>query len=222
MLFKLIPKKIVSQNIIDFIRFHYNKDFGKLKDVIKVDIKKGLFLKIKKGSRVGRKELLRLLKKNHERISQDKIRKIKTLWYRNEIKILKTIKNITGIKISIKKITCYLDPYTKLGFYGKNHISLSTNIKLKDVLFVIAHELFHIFYWRKIKKLSLKMNKEKEWILSEITVYLLQKQPEMKRFWPKSKIYLYPELKKVYKLIKRNWKPNEFNNFLIKSYYSLK
>jgi len=44
---------------------------------------------------------------------------------------------------------------------------------------VIAHELFHIFYWRKIKKTGLtKSSPEKEskqeWKLAEVAAFLLR------------------------------------------------
>lgn len=221
MLFKIISIDKAKQNVIDFVRFHYHEDFKNLKDFIKLDINKELFLEIKKGLKKSEDELLQLLKEAKKYIERDRIKEIEKLWKENEREIILTIKDITGIEISTENITCYFDPFTKLGFYGEKHVCISSKIEMKNVLFVIAHELFHIFYFKKIKELSLKIDQEKEWNLSEIAVYLLQEDGRLKKFWPKSENCLYPELKNMYEKVKNYWNLG-FDNFLFKSYDSIK
>ena len=78
---------------------------------------------------------------------------------------------------------------------------------------------------KKLKDLGLfgsYIGKEQrwEWMLAEVTVYLLQK--DLKFLWPNSKNELYPETRGVYKKVKDIWKNESFENYLIKSYNIIK
>lgn len=142
------------------------------------------------------------------------LQRIKKVWAAKEADILSNLRYLTNTKFVTNKIICEINPYDSNGYYGYNNIAIGIYKNPQAILQVIAHELIHILYWRKIKKLKLTnsvLGKEKpwEWALSEFTVYLMQKDPKMIKFWPDEKIPLYPEAKKVSKLVKKFWKCQE-------------
>lgn len=164
--------------------------------------------------------------KNCKIDSKSELNRIENAWNIREKEILEAIKIKTGIQISTEEITCSINPYDSNGFYGEDNIVLGVvSSNSEDDIMVISHELFHIFYWRKLKDLGLfgsYIGKEQrwEWMLAEVTVYLLQK--DLKFLWPNSKIELYPETRGVYKKVKDIWKNESFENYLIKSYNIIK
>ena len=155
-----------------------------------------------------------------------KLNKIKRIWKEKESKILRCLNRLTGIKVKTNKITCKINPKDSNGYYGMKNITAGVYNNPQATLQVITHELIHIVYWKRIKELKLTRSilgkeKEWEWKLSEFSVYLLQKEPEMMKFWPNEKIPLYPKIKNFNKLAKKFWKGN-FDDYLIKSYALLR
>jgi len=155
-----------------------------------------------------------------------KIKNIPITWEKKESEILDKIRQLTGLILKTEKIICTMDGSTSDGYYGYNNITLGVKggIIKDDVLMVISHELFHIFYWKKVRKMKLSkgaLGKEskKEWELAEITAYLITE--ELKSFWPCAKVYLYPEIKNLYKKVKKYW-GKDFESFLKKSYKIIK
>ena len=55
------------------------------------------------------------------------------------------------MQLDISKIVCYIDDSTANGYYWSRTITLGVKggVTYDDILMVIAHELFHIYYWRK-------------------------------------------------------------------------
>ena len=159
--------------------------------------------------------------KDKENAKEHLIR-IKKGWNNQEKEILDQINKKTTIKISSNEIICFINTLDTNGYYGEDYITLGIIDKNteKDIM-VIAHELFHIFYWKKLKEQGLfkeEIGKERkvEWELSEVTVYLLQK--DLQFLWPNIEIRLYPETKELYEKVKDIWKNNSFEDYLIKSY----
>jgi hypothetical protein len=163
----------------------------------------------------SKKEIRRLIKKLPISNQSKRIHQVRRLWNRNEKEILGKIAKITNLNISTGGLTCYLDPYTNLGFYNDNSITISSNMNNSDLLFIISHELFHIFYGRKMKKMRLN-GKSWSWDLSEVVVYLLQKDKIFDKYWDNSQTRLYPQVKKVYSKVKGFWSL-PFEEFLINS-----
>ncbi|MBU0466065.1 MAG: hypothetical protein KJ718_03580 [Nanoarchaeota archaeon] len=169
-------------------------------------------------------------KSNSKSTDPEELTRIESTWNKEENKILKTINQITSLDISTRSITCVIDSTTTNGYYGENKIFLGIKggIDKDNLLMVIAHELFHIFYWKMLKKLKIitKSNLGKEmfweWALAEVTVYLLQKERRMKCFWSTAQIKLYPEITKVYQKVAPLWKKEAFQDYIIKSYSILK
>jgi hypothetical protein len=157
------------------------------------------------------------------------VKKVRIFWKGKESEILDKIKNIAGIDINTDKIICYIDNRTTHGFYGSRTIFLGVKggITKDDALMVISHELFHIFYWRKIKKMRLTNSSpgnesKEEWKLAEVTAFLLTNDSTLKKIWPKAKVYLYPEIEDIYKKVWRFWKIGNIDSFLINSYTELR
>ena len=150
--------------------------------------------------------------------------KISKTWQIKEYRILKEIKKITSISIKTSKITCYLDSSTTNAFYGNKRITLGIkDITNDDILMVIAHELFHVFYWRKIKKMKLTKSSpgkgsKDEWKLAEVSAFLITNEKSLRKYWPSAQVGLYPETKEIYKKVKKFWKVGDFDNFISKSY----
>jgi hypothetical protein len=154
---------------------------------------------------------------------------ISNTWLKNESRILRKICQITGLIMKTDKIVCCIDDSTTHGFYGGRTITLGVKggITLDDAKMVIAHELFHIYYWRQIKKLGLTKSSpgnesKKEWELAEVTAFLLTNEPSIKKFWPRAQVYLYPEIKNAYKKTRKFWKEGDLDSFLIKSYQNIR
>jgi len=218
MKFQIIPIEILKENLHDFLRFHYHNNFEDLKNFIDIDLSQKRFEEIKQGSEIYNSEIKKNL--NFDKINI-KMSNFKKTWEKFEKNIFFSILKRTGIRLSSNKMTCYIDPFTKLGFYGDYSISISLKLPVADSMMILTHELFHIFYWKKVEELNLLSNKKWEWALSEVAVYLLMK--ELKPFfWPRVRINLYPEIKNVYDKISHLWNEETFDNFLIKSYNELR
>lgn len=159
---------------------------------------------------------------NKDRNVEEDLVRIKKSWENKESGILNEIRKRTHIEISTKEITCFLNPYNTDGFYGENKIILGlVDLNTETDLMVIAHELFHIFYWRKVKEMGLSksnLGEEEswEWCLAEVTVFFLQR--DLQKLWPDTKIEIYPETKEVYEKVKDFWESESFENYLTKSY----
>ena len=117
---------------------------------------------------------------------------IKKAWQENELEILNKMGQISGMDINTDKITCYIDHSTSHGYYGSRTIFLGVKngikkgIKMDDVLMVISHELFHIYYWRELKKMGLTKSvpgteSKEEWKLAEAAAFLLTREPSLKK-----------------------------------------
>jgi len=162
-------------------------------------------------------------------ISKKIITQIKKTWLKHEKKILEETRKITGIPIKTANITCSINDSITNGLYGDNSITLGVKggISADNVRMVIAHELFHIFYWKNLKKMHLTKSSPGnearwEWNLAEVAAFLLTNEPALKRYWPEAKVYLYPEIKSTYKKVKSFWKQGDLDFFLMQSYKILK
>jgi len=158
-------------------------------------------------------------------VKKDILNYVKKCWQNNEKNILNEINNLTRMYLDTKHITCYLDSSTSHSLYGHKTIILGAKggLTKDDILMVISHELFHIYYWREIKKdrltkSSMGSERKEEWNLSEVTASLITDEPSLKKFWPTSKVYVYPEVKHVYKKVNVFWKKGDFNYFLKNAY----
>lgn len=228
MKFETISFESIKESLSNYLMKFYHGKFEGLKGHIFLDISEGLYNKLKKRP-IKDEELRKLLYKFGNNSTEKEISKIENLWEGNEKEILKEIKSLTGLSISTENIVCRINPYTSHGFYGENNISLGIGggITGDDSLMIISHELFHIFYWRRLHELKItqsELGKEEswEWALAEVTDYLLQKEDSMIGFWPTSKHILYPEIKETYNKVIHLWKKENFDNYLIKSYEILR
>lgn len=155
------------------------------------------------------------------------LKEIRFFWNKYEMKIIKEIFILTGISIKTGNIVCYLDNATNNGYYGSRTITLGVKgrITKDDALMVIVHELFHIFYWRKIKKMRITKsspgNESKyEWNIAEATAFLLTSESSMMKYWPKANMHIYSETINVYKKVKDYWVNGEFDSFIRRAYRS--
>ena len=222
MQFKIIPQKILCINLNDFLMNHYSHSFEQLKNFVFLDISLERFNSLKAGQRLKLSEILELTKKFNIGNIGKKTEILKKAWSENENLIFREIKSRTNLNLSTDKMICYLDPYTRLGFYSEGKsITISSELPIKDSLMVITHEIFHICYWNKVFELGLsdrKNLKKFEWDLSEVTVYFLLKERNFNKFWSNININLYPNIIEVYEKVKNIWPDSTFDNYLLNSY----
>jgi len=214
MKFKKVNTDYLTANINNFLIEHYYGKFTEIKKFILLGLSEKRFKEIK-NKPISKKEVRELVKKFSVSKTSKRINQIKLLWNHNEKQILEKIAKITNINISTRGLICYIDPYTNLGFYNDKSITIISNMNDSDLLFIISHELFHIFYGRKMKKMKLN-EKSWSWDLSEVVVYLLQKDRVFDKYWDNRKTKLYPQIKKVYGKVKVFWSL-PFEKFLINS-----
>jgi len=150
---------------------------------------------------------------------------IRKWWNDQEKELLKCLGGIMDMKFSSKGITCKIDPTTTNGFYGPKSIILGTKgeITKDEALLVIAHELIHIHYWKKITELKLTKNvmgseTQKEWELAEVVAYLVTTEKWLKKIWPTAAAPLYPEIKRLYLEVHPYWDGRPFNKFIKRVY----
>jgi hypothetical protein len=201
------------------------KSYAGFKRCVKLDISEIKFNEFKKR-KITEEEIKNVISTS-EINSEGEVKRIKSIWNEKEKAILKTIKEITNININTEKITCYVNPYQNGGYYGEDNITVGAYKNPEDLLFVTAHELFHVFYWKKLAELQLTksvMGKETlpEWKLAEATVHLLTSESSLKRFWPHDETEPYPEIEDLLKKVKPLWKNNSFEDYLKESYKLIK
>lgn len=228
MQFKIITNEVLRECLSNLLMNNYNKSYQDFRKFVKLEIleiseKQFEEFKTRKISEDEIREIILKAKIN----VKGEVERIKSIWDEKEKDILKTMNKITGIGAETKEIICYIDPYQNGGYYGENNITVGTYKNPEDILFVTAHELFHIFYWRKVSELNLTksiVGKEKffEWQLAEAAVHLLTIEPKMRKFWKTIEIDPYPEIEETLSKIKKIWEDNSFNDFLKKSYELLR
>jgi len=219
MKFKIIDLEDLRESISNLLMNHFPYDFTELKKTVFLKIDEKMFREFKNRP-IKKEEVINLVNLDETDTEKELIR-IRNAWNECEEIILKKIKERTGISISTENIICSIDPYTSHGFYGEDNISIGADFDSESAVMVISHELFHIFYWEKLKELGIfkkKLGEEsfKEWALAEVTDYLLQK--DLQNLWPNTTIELYPDIKKVYEKVRNLWKENNFEEYLIQSY----
>jgi len=67
-------------------------------------------------------------------------RKVEKLWNKQEIKILKEISNVSGLKWKVKNIDCYIVGY---GIAFSDPLTISTYYKSNKFIDILTHELIH-------------------------------------------------------------------------------
>ena len=221
MQFKIITNEVLKECLSNFLMNNYRKSYLDFKKFVKLNISEEEFEEFKKR-KITDKEIIEIISKTRVD-SYGEVERIKSIWNKKEEEIVKIMNEITRTGIDARGITCYVDPYQNGGYYGKDNITVGTYKNPEDVLFVIAHELFHVFYWRKLAEMKLTesvMGKEKlfEWELAEVTVHLLTTESKMRNFWQNIEIEVYPEIEKALKKVNIIWKENSFENYLEKAY----
>ncbi len=200
---------------------NYSKTYEEFSKFVNLEISKSEFEEFKKRE-ITFDEIKKIISKTSAD-EEKEVERIKNIWNEKGKNIIATMNEILKLSISDEEITCYVDPYQKGGYYGEDNIAVGTYKNPEDVLFVVAHELFHIFYWRKLAELEVTkstMGTEsiKEWELAETTVHLITTEDKMREYWKNIEIEIYPELEDLYERIKNIWSENSFEVYLKKSY----
>jgi Zn-dependent peptidase ImmA (M78 family) len=200
---------------------NYSKTYEQFSKFVNLEISEKKFEEFKKR-KITTDEINKIISKTS--VDKEKeVEQMKNIWNEKEKEIISTMNELSGLKINSKKIICYIDPYQKGGYYGEDNITVGTYKNPEDILFVIAHELFHVFYWRKLAELELTkstMGNEsiKEWELAEVTVHLITTEDKMREHWKNIEIEIYPEIEHLYNKVKDIWENNSFEVYLKKSY----
>jgi len=221
MQFRIITPEVLKSCLSNLMMNNHSKTYEQFRKFVNLDISESEFEEFKKRE-ITTGEINEILSKTF--IDEEKeIEKMKNIWNEKEKEIIATMNELSGLKINSKGITCYVDPYQKSGYYGEDNITVGTYKNPQDILFVIAHELFHVFYWKKLLELKLtksSMGNEslKEWELAEVTVHLITTENKMMEFWKDIEIEIYPEAKVLYNKVKDIWKNSSLEVYLTKSY----
>lgn len=221
MRFKIITPEILRSCLSGLLINNYNKEYSQFCKFVKLEITRDQFEEFKKRE-ITLREIEEIISKTGLD-GEKEVSRLQNIWNVSEKDIVSTMNKISGLSISVAEITCYVDPYQKGGYYGEDNIVVGTYENPEDILFVISHELFHIFYWRKLAELEITkstMGNESasEWELAEVTVHLITTEPEMRNFWKNIKIEVYPEIEEMYKKVKYVWEKNTFNDYLKEAY----
>ena len=221
MQFKIIPPEVLRSCLSNLLMNDYRKTYEHFIEFVNFKITKDQFEEFKKR-KITIEEITRIISRTRVN-EKEEVERVKIIWNKKEEKIVSAMNELCGLPISTDKIACYVDPYQKGGYYGEDSITVGNYSNPEDILFVITHELFHIFYWMKLAELKITkstMGKEssKEWMLAEASVHLITTEPTMRRYWKDIKIETYPEIKDMYEKVKSIWAENSFENYLKKSY----
>ncbi|MBS3074008.1 hypothetical protein J4447_00980 [Candidatus Pacearchaeota archaeon] len=221
MQFKIITNQVLRECLSNLLMNNYSKSYEDFRKFVKLEISEERFEEFKKRE-ITKEELAEIIEKTSID-TEGVVERVKNIWNGKEKEIVDTMNNITCIGIDINEITCYVDPYQNGGYYGEDNIMVGVYENPEDELFVIAHELFHVFYWRRLAELSITksvMGKEEfyEWQLAEAVVHLLTTDERMRKFWRNIKIDPYPEIKGILTEIGKIWKEKPFDEFLKQIY----
>tara|TARA_Y100000310_G_scaffold343152_1_gene449462 strand:- start:1631 stop:2320 length:690 start_codon:yes stop_codon:yes gene_type:complete len=221
MQFKIITPQVLKSCLSNLLMNNYSKTYEEFRKFVNLEITEEQFEELKKKE-ITIEEIKEIISKTS--VDEEKeVEQMKSIWNEKRQDIISTMNEITKLSISDYEITCYVDPYQKGGYYGEDNITVGTYKNPEDVLFVIAHELFHIFYWRKLVELKItksRMGNEsiKELELAETTVHLITVEDKMRDHWKNIEIEIYPELEDLYGQLKPLWDENSFEVYLKKSY----
>tara|TARA_B100002003_G_scaffold250150_1_gene288522 strand:- start:935 stop:1624 length:690 start_codon:yes stop_codon:yes gene_type:complete len=221
MRFKIITPEVLKSCLSNLLMNNYSKTYEQFSKFVNLEISEDEFEEFKKRE-ITLDEIKEIISKTF--VDEEKeVERMRTIWNEKGQEIISTMNEITKLLISDDEITCYVDPYQKGGYYGEDNITVGTYKNPEDVLFVIAHELFHIFYWRKLAELEITKStmgteSPQEWELAETTVHLITTEDKMREYWKGIEIEIYPELEDLYNLVENIWNENSFEVYLKKSY----
>lgn len=224
MRFKIITNDVLRSYLSGLVKGYKKQNYKEFSKFSNLKISEEQFEDFKKRE-ITIEEVNQIVGRN--KAVAGEVRRIRKIWEEREKEIIATINQLTNVGADTVGITCFIDPYTKGGYYGEDNITVGTYKDLEDVLFVIAHELFHVFYWKKLAELKITksvMGSEElfEWELAEVTVHLLQTEDKMRAFWPTIEIEIYPEIKETENKVRELWRKNSLDSFLMKAYKLLK
>lgn len=225
MQFKIITNQVLRECLSNLLMKNYSKSYDDFRKFVKLEISEEKFEEFKKRE-ITEEELAKIIEETLID-TEGEVERLKKIWNEKENEIVETINEITGVGVDTTEITCFVDPYQNGGYYGEDNINVGTYKNPEDVLFVTAHELFHIFYWRKLAELKITesaMGKEEfyEWQLAEAVVHILTTDERMKKFWMNIEIDPYPEIEEMLAKLKKIWKEKPFDDFLKDAYNTYK
>jgi len=221
MQFEIITPEVLKSCLSNLLMNNYNRTYEQFSKFVNLEISKEQFEEFKK-----REMTLEEIKEIISKTSVDEkneVKRIEIIWNEKREDIISAMNEISNLGISDEGITCYVDPYQKGGYYGEDNITVGAYKNPEDVLFVISHELFHVFYWRKLAELKITKStigneSPKEWELAETTVHLITTEDKVRKYWRNIEIEIYPELEDLYKQVKNIWNENSFEDYLKKTY----
>jgi Zn-dependent peptidase ImmA (M78 family) len=221
MQFEIISLEVLKRCLSNLLMRDYKKSYSEFRKFAKLEISEKEFEEFKKREITDKEIREIVLRKKIDSASE--VERLKAIWDEKEEEIIKVVKEITGLDIETKDIICDVDPYQNGGYFGESNITVGAYKNPEDVLFVITHELFHVFYWKNLAKLNLTnstMGKEKlsEWEIAEATAHLLTTEQKLRKFWPTIAIEPYPEIEETLKKVENIWRTNSFEDYLSKAY----
>ena len=172
-------------------------------------------------------KIIEELPSNDTKVLKKYLKRIRDRWKRVEGDFFKEIQKIFGFRR--RRFICYITKNVCGMYLNKNKIVLPYyKLKENEIIYVIAEELLHIYYWDYMKKLKYKIKDPWEikgkkwncWHISEIIPeYLLVNNPTFFKYgWNKIKRERgYPWIPAIKNISDPIWKKSEsFREFIIK------
>lgn len=154
---------------------------------------------------------------------------VKQNWERIEDKYFDNLEEITGHNVD-RNMKCTLLCVHRSGGYDfkSNHIWIYCNPKRtgasRGTHYGMAHEAFHIHFWKIWDALFKKFNWELTWKFSEVVVELALWDTKNRKLWPKEgKIIFWSEVQEMADKVRPLWENRtDFESFLKESSKRLK
>jgi len=229
--FEQIPLEFETEMFFDFLDGDWsNMITEKYSGFVKIkDIKSK-----KEKMRLIKKEIIKIRAGLGKRLNRD-LDKIKSDWQKVEKKVLQTIAEIIQVDWSARKITAYISLNPICPRY-LDSLSFVVTYDRDQANKVIAHEISHFLFFKKLREDFPKIDKKKyesphkEWILSEIVAVIMLCDERLLKALNIPKFYGYYSEHKGLKvngefltdIIERLYKEsvidkNDFSEFLKKS-----
>ncbi len=110
-------------------------------------------------------------------------------WRSIELEVNKTLQEI--FNVNIPTVNCYLILSCIGGSYAPKKNKIYIFFKWANNIYIIAHELCHLYFYKAVKPFITKKNEKQIWYISEILANFILLRSDLVKFWPKQRENFY-------------------------------